>query len=167
MTKLDAIRETLTDCLSQAGVPAVTAWSGQTKSCPEEAVVAVCLRGCEGRPGGFQDYLGERYDSDKDRWEELYGRKAKLTFGLDIYASGQEGGALCQSTFDRIADALQDTAPLGLHLERLSREETVYDRELGLFRCPVQAVCNAYLYAVADEEGVFVDFEVRGGRTNE
>lgn len=167
MTKLDTIREALAQCLTAAGIHAVTAWGAQVKTCPEGAVVTVCLRGCEGRPGGFQDYLGERYDPDRDRWEELYGRKVRLTFGLDIYASGQDGGARCQAAFDQVAAALQDTAPLGLHLECLSREETVYDRELGLFRCPVQAVCDAYLYAVTDEEGVFVDFEIRGGKTNE
>ena len=92
---------------------------------------------------------------------------AKLTFGLDIYASGQNGGTQCQTAFDRLADLLHGGVLPGLRLESLSREETVYDRELGLFRCPVQAVCDAYLYAVADEDGVFMDFEVRGGRTNE
>ena len=167
MTGLDAIREELTACLRQGGLEAVTAWSAQTKSRPEGAVTAVSLRGCTAVPGGFRDYLGERYNKEKDRWEELYGRKAKLTFGLDIYASGQDGGAQCQTAFDRLADLFHGGVLPGLRLESLSREETVYDRELGLFRCPVQAVCDAYLYAVADEDGVFMDFEVRGGRTNE
>lgn len=164
MTGLDKMRECVTDCLRGAGINAVTAWSGEDKKRADGAVVAVSLRGCRGGPGGFQDYLGERYNAEAGRWEELYGRRAKLTFGLDIYASGREGAAECQKAFDAVADALRDGAPLGLSLESLSRQEAVYDGELGLFRCPAEAVCGAYLYAVADEGGAFLDFEVRGGR---
>lgn len=163
MTGLDKIRECMSDRLSQAGMNAVTAWSKDDKKRQDGPVVAVSLRGCEGGPGGFKDYLGERYNADTQQWEELYGKRAKLTFGLDIYAAGRDGAAECQIAFDSIADALQ-TAHSGLSLERLSRGETAYDQELGLFRCQVEAVCNAYLYAVADESGVFVDFEVRGER---
>ena len=151
MTGLDTIREERTACLEQAGVRAVTAWSGRSKTNPEEAVVAVSLRGCTGMPGGFQAYMGERYNRETGRWEELYGRRAKLTFGLDIYASGLEGGARCQTTFDRLADAFQEGLLPGLRLEHLQREETLFDKELGLFRCPVQAECDAYLYALTDE----------------
>ena len=164
MTGLDKIREYVSQCLLQAGVNAVTAWSGEDKKRYDGAVVAVSLRGCEGSPGGFKDYLGERYNEDTRRWEELYGKQARLTFGLDIYSNGKDGGAQCQTAFDQIADALQNAMPSGLRLENLSRGETDYDKELGLFRCPVEAVCNAYLYAVTDEDGLFVDFEVRGER---
>lgn len=164
MTGLDRMREFVTDCLTAAGVTAVTAWSPDDKKRREGAVVAVSLRGCRGGPGGFQDYLGERYNADTGRWEELYGRKADLTFGLDIYAAGRDGAAQCQAAFDKVADALENGAPLGLTLESLSRKETLFDGELGLFRCPAEAVCQAYLYAVADGGGTFLDFEVRGER---
>lgn len=164
MTGLDKIRECMCQCLTQAGINAVTAWSKDDKKKRSGPVVAVSLRACEGGPGGFKDYLGERYNADTQRWEELYGKQAKFTFGLDIYSAARDGAAECQSAFDRIADALQEGTPSGLRLENLSRKETAYDEELGLFRCCVEAVCNAYLYAVADEDGVFVDFEVRGER---
>jgi len=164
MTGLDKMREHVTQCLLDAGICAVTAWSRENKTHPKGAVVAVSLRACRGGPGGFQDYLGERYNAEAGRWEELYGRKAKLTFGLDIYASGREGAAECQAVFDRMADALRNGGPLGLSLESLSREETSFDEALGLFCCPAEAVCDAFLYAVADEGGAFLDFEVRGGR---
>lgn len=162
MTGLNKLQEQLCRCLNQAGVPAVTAWSGENKARRDAPVAAVSLRGCRGGPGGFQDYLGERYNSDTGRWEELYGKRATLTFGLDLYAGGREGAAQCQSAFDALAQALSDAPPAGLRLESLSRGETVYDEQLGLFRCAVEAVCGAYLYAVADEDGVFADFEVRG-----
>lgn len=165
MTGLDKIRELVANCLTEAGVAAVTAWSGEDKKHREGAVAAVSLRSCQGGPGGFRDYLGERYNADTGRWEELYGRKAKVTFGLDLYAPGRDGAALCQTAFDKMVDALENGAALGLSLESLSRKETVFDGELGLFRCPVEAVCEAWLYAVADEGGAFLDFEVRGERT--
>ena len=165
MTGLDKIRELVTSCLVEAGIEAVTAWGPDDKKRREGVVAAVSLRGCQGGPGGFQDYLGERYNPGTGRWEELYGRKARLTFGLDLYAAGRDGGDQCQAAFDKMADALENGAPLGLSLESLSRKETVFDGELGLFRCPVEAVCQAWLYAVADEGGAFLDFEVRGERT--
>lgn len=163
MTGSDKLCECMSDRLRQAGVDAVTAWSRDDKKRRDGPVVAVSLREFESRPGSFQDYLGERYNTDARRWEELYGKRAKLTFGLDIYAAGRDGAAECQSTFDSITDALQTTHS-GLRVEQLSRGETAYDQELGLFRSTVEAVCSAYFYAVADESGVFVDFEVRGAR---
>lgn len=164
MSDLAKMCEHVSECLKQAGVDTVTAWGGEDKTRREGAVVAVSLRGCQGAPSGFQDYLGERYNPDTGGWEELYGRKARLTFGLDIYAPGRDGAAACQSAFDLVAQTLRDGAPLGLSLETLSHGEMGFDEELGLFRCPVEAVCGAYLYAVADEGGSFVDFEVKGGR---
>ena len=121
------------------------------------------IRGVESRREGVTAYKGIRY-AEAGRWEELYGRRAKLTFGLDIYAPGKNGAAECQETFERMADALRNGAPLGLNLESLSRGEDRFDETLGLFCCPAEAVCDAFLYAVADEGGAFLDFEVRGGR---
>lgn len=164
MTGLDKIREHLCQSLVEAGIPAVTAWSKENKKRMDGPVAAVSLRGCEGWNGGFQDYLGERYNADSQRWEELYGKRAKFTFGLDLYSAAKDGAAQCQKVFDRIADLFQEGTPAGLKLINLSREETVYDEGLGLFRCGVEAVCSAYLYAVAEENGTFVDFEVRGER---
>ncbi len=164
MTGLDVIRTCMTGCLTQEGIQAVTAWDRGDRVRRQGPVVAVTLRSCREEPGGFRDYLGERYNREKDRWEELYGKKAQVVFGLEIYAPGRDGAADCQIVFDQISTALQQTAPTGLTLAELSRGETRYERETGLFHCPAQAVCDTYLYAVADEGGTFVDFEVRGER---
>lgn len=162
MTGLDKVQDCMVQCLKEAGVRGVTAWSGEDRKRHKEAVVAVGLRSCRGEPSGFRDYLGERYNDQAGRWEELYGRRARLAFGLDIYGYGKEGAARCQTVFDRIADALQNAGPMGLTLGELSHGEIRYDEALGLFHCPAEAVCDAYLYAVADEGGTFVDFEVKG-----
>ena len=49
-----------------------------------------------------------------------------------------------------------------LALRELSCGETEFDRAAGLYRRAVTAVCQGYLYAVADEGGTFLDFVVRG-----
>ena len=146
MTALDTIRETMARYLNENGVAAITAWPEENRARPQGAVAAVSLRACEGENAGFQNYLGERYNQESGRWEELYGRRVTLTFGLDLYAGtgGTEGG------------------PDGLKIKSLSCGETDYDRTADRYRCPAEAVCEAFLYAVADEGGTFLEFEVKG-----
>ena len=80
-------------------------------------------------PAGFQDYLGERYDPEAGRWEELYGRRAKLTFGLDLYAPERaQGDQALQTAFDALAGALHREGPPGMRLLELSCGETEYDQ---------------------------------------
>ena len=78
---LERIREKLADYLTKQGVPAAAAWPVKEREKLTGAVAAVSLRGCSAGPSGFQDYLGERYDAGSGQWQELYGRKAELTFG--------------------------------------------------------------------------------------
>ena len=63
---------------------------------------------------------------------------------------------------DDVAQALQREGPPGLKLLELSCGETQFNREMGLFQRPVEASCQGYLYAVAQEGGTFLDFIVRG-----
>ena len=164
MNGLDTIRQAMTAFLTEQGVAAVTAWPDETRTRRDQAVAAVSLRRCEGGPSGFQDYLGERYNQEAGRWEELYGKKLTVTFGLDLYAPKTNGADLCQAAFDRMATAFQQGGPAGLAVESCSRGETAFDQTAGLFHCPAEAVCQCYLYAVADEGGTFLDFEVKGVR---
>ena len=161
---LENIREQMVDYLKERGVQAFAAWPAGERPVQEGALVVVSLRGCQAGPAGFQHYLGERYDRDSGQWQELYGRKVQVTFGLDLYAPRESGAAGCQTLFDNLAEALAAGGPEGLKLHTLSRGETAFDRETGLFHCPAEAQCGAWLYAVADEGGTFLDFEVRGER---
>ena len=159
MAGLDEIRERMAQFLTEQGLEAVTAWPEVRRTRRNGAAAAVSLRSCEGGPAGFQDYLGECYNQDTGRWEELYGRRVKITFGLDLY--GESAGEL-QTAYDRMAEAFQWEGPAGLALRELSCGETEFDRAAGLYRRAVTAVCQGYLYAVADEGGTFLDFVVRG-----
>lgn len=163
-TGLDTVRDRVTAFLRERGVDAVSAWPEKERTRGTRPVAAVSLRKCEGGPSGFRDYLGERYNEDAGRWEELYGRRVKLTFGLDLYArGGKDGGAAgVELAFDQMAQALGGEGPEGLRILALSRGETKFDQGAGLYQCLAEAVCEGYLYAVADEGGAFLEFTVRG-----
>lgn len=161
---LDKARERMADYLKAQGLTAVTAWDRGARRATAGAVVCVCLRGCRTGPTGFRDYLGERYDPVTERWEELYGKRAKLTFGLDLYADAQAGEEAIQEAFHRLTDALSGGGPEELTVEEISCGETEYDQDGRLMKRTVEAVCGVYLYAVTEPGGTFLDFEIRGGK---
>ena len=163
---LERIREKMADYLNRQGVDAAAAWPDRERLRWDRAVAAVTLRGCQAGPAGFQSYLGERYNQETGQWEELYGRKAALTFGLDLYAPAGAGEGVLQTALDALALACAGAGPEGFTLQTFSSGETVYDREERLLRKPVQAVCTVFLYGTAEPGGTFLDFTIRGERTS-
>ena len=159
---LERIRQEMADYLNRHGVPAVTAFPAAARQERQEPVAVVSLRGCRAGPAGFQNYLGDRYDPETGRWEERYGRKAELTFGLDLYAPERGDGEAVQAAFDALAGALLLGGPEGMDLAELSCGQTVRDVEHRRLKRPVEAVFTAYLCAVSDAGGAFTDFELRG-----
>lgn len=161
--KLDQIRERMAEYLTEQGLKAVTAWPDTgCGSWWNGPVVAVSLRECKAAGSGFADYLGERYDENSGRWQELYGKRLELRLGLDLYAAGEKAAEQIQTAFDRLAQALHDGGPDGVKIKEFSCGETGYDKEKRLFRRTVEAECTAYLFAVAEEGGAFLDFEIKG-----
>ena len=116
-----AVREQMAAFLRQQGVDAVCAYPEERRRQRSGPVAAVSLRACQGGPGGFRDYLGERYDESTGQWQELYGRRVTLTFGLDLY--GESAGEL-QTAYDRMAEAFQWEGPDGLALGSSRRPTT-------------------------------------------
>lgn len=159
---LERIRQAMADYLNAQGVAAAAAWPMEPRVEQGQPVVVVSLRGCQAGPSGFQDYLGERYNQQTGLWEERYGRRAKLTFGLDIYAPESGDGQAVQETFDQLAGALILGGPEGMQLEEFSCGQTAYDQGLRRLKRPVEAVCGTYLCATAQPGGEFTDFELRG-----
>ena len=159
---LDKARERMAEFLRKQDIDAVCAWPQEARVRRDHVAAAVSLRACQGGPGGYQDYLGERYDQETGQWEELYGRKVKLTFGLDLYASKGCGAAGLRDAFDRLSQALNREGPEGLRVKELSCGAVRFEEGTGLFCCPVEAVCEGYLYAVAQEGGAFLEVIVRG-----
>ena len=160
---LEQIRALLCGYLAEHGVNAVLAWEGGERQRPEQAVTVVSLRSCQAGPAGFRDYLGERFNETTGLWEELYGRKAQLTFGLDLYAPAGSSEGELQREFQKVVQTLTLGSPEGLEVQEISCEKTEYDEAARLLKQSARAVCGAYLYAAEQEEGEFLDFELRGG----
>ena len=125
-------------------------------------MAVVSLRGCKASSSGFQNYLGERYEEETGRWEERYGHRAELTFGLDLYAPERGDGESLQKAFDALAGVLLLNGPEGMELKELSCGETARDGESRRLKRPVEAVFVLCLSAVVDAGGIFTDFELRG-----
>ena len=140
----------------------MTAWTGRERERLTRPTAVVSVRKCQVGPAGFQDYLGERFDRDSGQWTELYGRKAELTFGLDLYAPPSVGEEGLQAAFDKLMEALAGGGPAGLVLREISCGETGYDAAGRLLKRSAQAVFDTYLYAVTEPGGAFLDFEIRG-----
>lgn len=164
MNGLEELRRALAAYLNGQGIEAVTAWESGGRTRRTGPAVAVSLRGCAGEPAGFQNYLGERFDQETGRWTELYGRRAELTFGLDIWGPRSGGEEACAALFSRVAQALALGGPEGLILRETSCGETAWDEAEGLFHCPARAVGTVFLQARAEENGAFTDFTVKGTR---
>lgn len=164
MNGLEELRRELAEYLSGQGISAVTAWESGRRVRREGAVAVVSIRACEGGPAGFQDYLGERLDEVTGKWEEWYGRKAEITFGVDVWAPVSGGEEACATHFSRIAQVLTLGGPEGVRFREVSCGETEFDEKEGLFRCPVKVIGTVFLFAKADESGMFTDFTVKGTR---
>lgn len=165
MTGLDKVRACMVRALGEAGIKAVEAFPAEGRKKLRGPVAVVSVRSCESGPGSFRDYLGERYDRETGGWQELYGQRMKIAFGLDLYAPNEGGAAGCQVAFDALVSALSGGEAAGLKIKELSRGEVRFDQGAGLLHCPVKAVCEAYLYVVAEADGDFLDFEIKGERT--
>lgn len=161
-TELDALRTYMADLLRTKGVEAMEAWPREGRPRLTDVVAAVSIRSCKAEPGAFWEYLGEELDPDTGTWRERYGRRLEVVFGLDLYAPGEGGGGVCQEGFEALAGALNAGGSGGLRVRSLSRGEVSYDQDLDVLKCPVEALCQAYLYAAAQESGSFTDFVVKG-----
>jgi len=159
---LDKLCRTMADHLNSQGVEAVTAWTMSPRQERKGPVVVVSLRGCQAGPSGLQNYLGESFDQETGLWQERYGRRAKLTFGLDIYAPEKGDEEMVQTAFDALAGALLLGGPEELRVEEFSCGQTVYEPESRRLKRPVQAVCGAYLCVAAQSVGGPIDIELRG-----
>ena len=164
MNGLEELRREMAEYLNGQGVCAVTAFESGRRVKRETAVMVVSIRACVGGPAGFQDYLGERLDEESGKWVEWYGRKAEITFGLDIWAPRAGGEEACAAHFSKAAQVLTLGGPEGVRFGEISCGETVFDEQEGLFRCPAKAVGTVFLRARADESGMFTDFTVKGTR---
>ena len=159
MTGVKELTAALAQWLTEGGVNAVTAWGEARRARPDAPLAAVSLRALEGGNAGYQDYLGERFNEKSGAWEELYGKKLELTFGLDLYAAtaGEISAAL-----ERMGELLGGGGPDGMIPAGFSAGETVYQSESRRYFCPIQAKFRVWAVATAREGETFLDFNIKG-----
>lgn len=160
--KAEAIQQKLAVFFCERGVRAIASWSEGARAEAVHPVVLVSLEQMSCAPAGMQDYLGQRLDETTGQEKELYGRRAQLTFTLDILASPGSGAKTCRTVFDRLLLVLQEEKPLGLRVWELTGDEMEYDGKEGLLRLRCRLVCAGWLYTTGDEAGTFLDFTLRG-----
>lgn len=110
---LDGLRERLAAFLREKGLRAMTDWPAEPREQLDGPVAVVSLRGCQAGPAGFQHYLGERYDKEREQWVEVYGQKVQFTFGLDLYAPPKLGEGAMQAALDQLAGPAPERAQRG------------------------------------------------------
>ncbi len=162
MTDIREAAETMAAFFRDHGLNARAAWQSGRWTAEKKPEMTVELARLEGGPAGLQDYLGERWNSEKNIWEEVYGRKASAEFELNFYAMS---ASECMKQLETTTVALQAGRPGGWTVKRLSCEETEFDRERGRYVRKAAMECEGFLTAATEESGAFLDFEVRGERT--
>lgn len=160
--KLEQIQQELAQFLNEREVPAVAAWPDGRAREPEQAMVLVSLEEVKCTSSGLQDYLGQW--ADEPGGEEIlrYGRRAQLTFTLDILTPPQVGAGQEREMLDRLLAAVQTQAPLGLRVQELEVEKTEYDTKEKLLRRRCRLRCSGWLHAKEQQEDSLLSFELRG-----
>ena len=153
--------ETVLNLLRQmlAGIcRTVTEFPGTTLRRKNEPVMAVGISSAEAVSGA--EYLGTTAEGEN----ELYGMTVKAVFSLDIFAPGGEGtgAALCRSIFDQVLDCFKTRMASGLKITKITCGQLYYDTTASMYRLPCTLAADTFVYAVADECGQFVDFDLRG-----
>lgn len=160
--KLEALQDHLAGFLTRHGVPALASWPQERRAAFDGPVVLVSLDKLDCGPAAMQDYLGQRLDEETGQWKELYGRRANMTFVLDVLAGPGVEGHECRAVFEQVVRAFRLEKPEGLSVRALTGEELEYDEKEGLLRLRCQLECAGWLYAAGEEAGTFLDFTLRG-----
>lgn len=159
--ELSELRDRLADYLKGHGLNAMPSY-GEQRRLRGGGAVAVSLRRLEDGEAGFWNYLGERFDEADGQWEELYGKRAALTMGLELHAPTMAELHRC---LEKLLGALQQGSPDGFGTAELTVEEPFYSGEQREYLCAVQARYTVWFKAVQREEDSFLNFEVRGEHT--
>ena len=162
MTTLTALRQAMTDFLEGQGIAALTAWPQEQRQNHQEPVAVVQVKEVEAAPAGFQNYLGQSYDSQSLRWTERYGQRVTVKFVLTLCSPRAAGEAGCRRLLDQVAGALLRGGPAGFAVEKWTLGEAAFDAQWGMFRVKLQAHCRGWLVARTQESGEIVGFAVKG-----
>lgn len=168
MVTLSGITRALESCLKDGGVgAAIREYPPEYKKRYDAPVLCVGLKNGAGALSGFAEYLGEKFDPETNGYNEIYGKRIDLTFGLHIFSPKADAyGALgCLAVFAEVAGALSNL-PSGLKVREIVCGETKFDLEVNMFHCEIELFCTACMYAVKKEDTEYLDFVLKGVLVN-
>ena len=160
--ELNRLQELLAEFLRENEIPAEASWPEGRKKLICEPVVLVSLSKVECTPVAMRDYLGQQLDEKSGQWMELYGRRAKLDFKLDILAGPQTGAQACRRLFDQMVEVLHSKRPRELAVRTLTGEEIAYDDKENLLRLGCTVRCEGWLWLSDEQPEEILTFTLRG-----
>lgn len=129
-----------------------------------EPVVALGVKGVDMTNTGEMKYLGVKNEGGVSR--EIYGFSADFKLSADIYAPKALSASACRELAFDIAAALMVKLPSGLRVTGMSYGEIEFDQALLMYRLPSVLSAAAYICVSPDDEGEFVNYELKGVTVN-
>ena len=162
MSELESIISAVCSWLEGLKIRAAAAYIPGASKRHAAPIVTVGLQTGAAMSCGQVDYLGIKTD-ETGASRELYAKRVELTLGLDIWAPRTENGGAqaCADLFGTMAAQIP-TLPSGIRVREITCGETRFDETAGMYLCPASMTTAVYLYAEADEYGIFTDFYVKG-----
>ncbi|MEG0778971.1 MAG: hypothetical protein RRY95_01360 [Oscillospiraceae bacterium] len=161
MTGLVQVRAAVEKRLRDAGLTVLSRYGRDRAKRYATPIVVVGVGQTTGKPLGFFDYLGERFDPKTQSFSELYGRRLEVTISLEGYAPVAADD--CEAVLETAAEALLSGLPSGLKLGETTWEDVSWDGESRMFVRRGSVQCTAYFTAaVSGETGLLLDFELKG-----
>lgn len=155
----DSVLTAVVSALNNEGIPAVRKFPGCVLD-RSSAAVAVSLKSGSVTASGCGNYLG--ICDYGGSLQELYGRRAELKIGLEIYTPAADSHAEpeCTSLLGDICACVGNIE--GVKLRGFENSEPRYDPETEMFCCESVLSLRVYLVKSADNSGSFTDFVLRG-----
>lgn len=160
--KLDELQSTMAAFLCENGIDAMASWPDARRERLTRPTVMVSLDSLSCSPAGMQDYLGQRQDETTGQWEEVYGRRAQVTFALDVLAGEHSSAQECRQTANDMARLFQTERPGALTVQEMHLDELEHDEKRGLLRLRCVLTCTGIVCTAGQEAGTFLDFTLRG-----
>ena len=163
MREMTQIRDAVIRSLQKAGLQAMAAFPAERMKDYGKAVATVDVGAVEGGALGFCNYLGEAYDPEKRKVQEIYGKVLDAEILVDV--RGRQA-ALCQSGCETAADVLLGGLPGGIRCGELAWEGLKWEKETEMFLRRGKLGCQAVFVARSSEDGeAFLDFQLKGVMT--
>ena len=164
MKELMQARDSVIEALWAENVTAFSAFPAEKAMDYAAAVVTVAVGTAEGKAMGFCNYLGEYQDEKDGTIRELYGKQ--LNGSVVVEVRGKDA-VTCEEGCQTVSEVLLGKLPDGIRTGELAWEGLTWEKETAMFYRKGTLQCRMIFTAAAKQEDTtFLDFQLRGVRTN-